>query len=58
MKRDVTQLLGEPSEIEGCSPGGDEKCAEVYEYSSFTERWGFNFDRDGKVIHKWYNVSP
>lgn len=54
-KRDVTQLLGEPSEVEPCYAG--EKCAEVYVYYSFMERWGVVFDRDGKVVDKYYNVS-
>jgi hypothetical protein len=54
-KRDVTQLLGEPSEVERCYSG--EGCAEVYVYNSFMERWGFVLDGDGKVVHKYYNVS-
>ena len=54
-KQKVIDLLGEPSEVEGCY--ADEKCADVFVYYSFMERRGFIFDNGGKVINKYYNVS-
>jgi hypothetical protein len=32
-------------------------CAEEFWYYSFLERSGISFDKDGKVIHRTYNVS-
>src|SRR4051812_8073767 len=52
----VTESLGEPSAVESCySPGTDDECAIVSTYYSFMEKWCFAFNRDGKVIDKWYN---
>lgn len=61
-KQTVVQMLGQPDEIENCS-GSDsnqeltKRCVETYWYMSFLERWGFSFNRDGKVIDKTHNVS-
>jgi hypothetical protein len=62
-KRDVAQLLGEPAEVQVCDGPvySDGKvtgeCAEKYYYHSFLESWGVLFDKDGRVIGKFYNVS-
>ena len=59
-KEMVAQLFGDkPSEVTPCNdPHGElgGKCAEVYWYFSFLERWQILFDRDGKVIDKGHNV--
>ncbi len=60
-KQTVAQLFGStPEEVSNCYDPHDQfngKCAEVYWYFSFLERWEILFDRDGKVIDKGYNVS-
>jgi hypothetical protein len=63
-KQKVVQLYGQPEETSDCSkykrPGDLEviqtRCVEVYWYRSFLKQWVFFFDKDGKVIHKVYNV--
>jgi hypothetical protein len=61
-KETVVQMLGQPDEVENCS-GSDsnedvtKRCVETYWYMSFLERWGFSFNKDGKVIDKTHNVS-
>ena len=60
----VVRLYGEPSEITDCSeykrPGVKDElrnnCTKVYWYRSFGKQWIFFFDKDGKVLHKAYNV--
>ena len=54
-KSDVIDLLGEPGEIETCK--GSETCKDVFLYYTFLERRGIVFDRDDRVIDKYYNVS-
>ena len=62
-KRGVEELLGEPTEVLSCSGpvsfGGKVtgECAEEYGYSSFLEEWWIIFDKDGKVLGKFYSVS-
>jgi len=61
-KQTVVQRLGQPDEVENCydSRSNEEptnKCVETYWYMSFLERWGFSFNKDGKVIDKTHNVS-
>lgn len=61
-KETVVRELGHPDEIERCTNVDSEQdltkgCLETYWYTSFLERWGFSFDRDGKIIDKTYNVS-
>jgi len=61
-KETVVQILGQPDEVENCydSPSVQEptnRCVETYWYKSFLERWGFTFNKDGKVIDKTHNVS-
>jgi hypothetical protein len=60
-KQRVAQLFGStPEEVSKCYDPDDQfngKCAEVYWYFAFLERWEILFDRDGKVIDKGYNVS-
>jgi|SRR5215208_1878812 len=63
-KQKVVQLYGQPEETSDCSkdkrPGDLEviqtRCVDVYWYRSFLKQWIFFFDKDGKVIHKAYNV--
>lgn len=60
----VAKLYGEPSEITDCSdykrPGVKDElrnnCTKVYWYRSLVKQWIFFFDKDGKVLHKAYNV--
>ena len=60
----VVRLYGEPSEITDCSdykrPGYIDEvrinCTKVYWYRSFLKQWVFFLDKDGKVLHKAYNV--
>jgi len=61
-KAEVIKQLGQPAEVTPCfHPSSeselDRKCSDVFWYYSFLERWGISFDRDGRVIHKTYNVS-
>ena len=62
-KQNVVDALGQPSEVQGCyGPVYFEgkvtgECATKYYYHSFLESWGVLFDKDGKVIGKFYNVS-
>ena len=64
-KQKVVALLGDPSEIENChyfihsgvNERDKERCVEMYWYRSFLEDWVFVFDKDGKVISKFYNIS-
>ena len=56
-KQEVQKLLGSPDEVnawESCGPD----CAERFWYYGFIERWGVDFDANGKVIDSFYNVSP
>jgi hypothetical protein len=61
----VVQLYGQPEETCDCSefkrPSSLEViqkyCVKVYWYRSFLQQWIFFFDKDGKLIHKAYNVS-
>jgi len=60
----VVALYGQPEERSDCSeykrPSYLEivqrHCVKVYWYKSFLKQWIFFFDKDGKVIHKAYNV--
>lgn len=60
----VVALYGQPAETSDCSeykrPSYLEvvqtHCVKVYWYKSFLKQWVFFFDKDGKVIHKTYNV--
>lgn len=60
----VVRLYGEPSEITDCSdykrPGVKDElrnnCTKIYWYRSLVKQWIFFFDKDGKVLHKAYNV--
>ena len=62
-KKDVVEMLGEPGEVLSCSGpihfGGrvTGECSEEYGYSSFLEEWWIIFDKDGKVLGKFYSVS-
>jgi|ERR1051325_4905573 hypothetical protein len=60
-KETVVLKLGQPDEVENChdSPSVEEpnRCVETYWYKSFLERWGFSFNKDGKVVDKTNNVS-
>jgi len=61
-KESVVQRLGRPQEVENCyDPQSNEeltkRCVETYWYMTFLERWGFSFNKDGKVIDKTHNVS-
>jgi hypothetical protein len=61
-KESVVQTLGQPEEVENCydSRSNEEltkRCVETYWYMTFLERWGFSFNKDGKVIDKTHNVS-
>jgi hypothetical protein len=56
-KQEVLKVLGSPDEAntwEYCGPG----CAERFWYYGLIERWGVDFDANGKVIDSFYNVSP
>jgi hypothetical protein len=56
-KQEVLKVLVSPDEVntwEPCGPG----CAERFWYYGFIERWGVDFDVNGKVIDAFYNVSP
>jgi|ERR1044071_3605977 len=62
-KEQVISQLGQPGEISPCFHPSDEtelqrKCAEDFWYYSFLERWGVSFDKDGRVLHTNYSVSP
>jgi hypothetical protein len=61
----VLEVMGKPSEIKDCErprySGNSklwQKCAEEYWYVTFMQTWAVVIGRDGKVIAKWYNVSP
>jgi hypothetical protein len=61
-KEQVISQLGQPGETSPCFHPSEEselqrKCADEFWYYSFLERWGISFDKDGKVIHKTFNVS-
>ena len=60
-KQRVAQLFeSPPEEVTNCSDPHNEfngKCADVYWYYSFLERWEIYFDRDGKVLDKGHGVS-
>lgn len=61
----VVQLYGQPAEASDCSEYKrpsylevvQKYCVKVYWYRSFLKQWVFFLDKDGKVIHKAYNVS-
>ena len=62
-KDQIIKQLGQPGEISPCfHPSGESefgrKCAEVFWYYSFLERWGVYFDIDGRVLDTTYSVSP
>jgi hypothetical protein len=60
----VIELYGQPVETSDCSEYKrpsylevvQKYCVKVYWYRSFLKQWVFFFDKDGKVIHKAYNV--
>jgi hypothetical protein len=61
----VLEIMGKPNEIKDCERprySGNlelwQKCAEEYWYVTFMQTWGVVIGKDGKVIAKWYNVSP
>lgn len=61
-KESVVQMLGQPEEVQNCydsdlSDDLSKRCVETYWYTSFLERWGFSFTKDGKLIDKTYNAS-
>ena len=61
-RESIVQMLGQPQEIENCydshsSEEPTKRCFETYWYITFLERWGFSFNKDGKVIDKTHNVS-
>jgi hypothetical protein len=61
-KETVVQELGHPDEIERCNNVSSKQdlnkgCFETYWFTSFLERWGVSFDKDGKIVDKTYNVS-
>jgi hypothetical protein len=60
-KETVLQMFGTaPEEISKCSDPHEEfggKCAEVYWYFAFLERWEVYLDQDGRVLDKGHEVS-
>jgi hypothetical protein len=60
-KETIVQMLGQPDEVENCydsqSVEEPNRCVETYWYKSFLARWGFSFNKDGKVVDKTNNVS-
>ena len=64
-REELLALLGEPSVTEQCSGPvySDEKrivgtCSQNWRYAGFIEVWGVQVDKDGRVLNKYYNVSP
>lgn len=61
-KQSIVQTLGPPKEVQNCydsrsNEDPSKRCVETYWYITFLERWGFSFNKDGKVIDKTHNVS-
>ena len=56
-KQEVQKILGSPDEDNTRQYCGSD-CAERFWYYGFIERWGVDFDVNGKVIDSFYNVSP
>jgi len=61
----LTEVLGKPSEINGCNPARfrhdpelRRRCIKEYWYISFMEEWVYVVDQDGIVVAKWHSVSP
>jgi hypothetical protein len=64
-REELLTILGEASVVEPCSGPiySDDKsvvgmCSQNWRYAGFMELWGVVLDKDGKVLHKYYNVSP
>jgi len=67
-REQVIRLLGKPWRIEKCgepfgNTGGKPGCLEDYLYASpyaplIPQYWSVSFDRSGRVIEKYYYVSP
>src|SRR4051812_47542401 len=55
-KQKVTELLGEPGDIEVCYKG--DNCHYKQVYYSVIEKWVVVFDGDNNVVDTYYNVSP
>ena len=53
----MQKILGAPDEDNTWEYCGSD-CAERFWYYGFIERWGVDFDVNGKVIDSFYNVSP
>ena len=54
---EVREQMGEPNEIEPCRKSSDlDPCQSTYLFYVPIEKWGVDFDSDGKVIGKYYNV--
>jgi hypothetical protein len=56
-KQEVQKILGLPDEVNTWEPCGPD-CTERFWYYGLIERWGVDFDVNGKVIDSFYNVSP
>jgi hypothetical protein len=60
-KEKVLNLMGTPSEIGSCGFPVDDRykkrigvCFEIFAYKGGFEQWALAFDRDGKLIEKYY----